>query len=88
VRTRQVEQDIRLFPLVLTAGEVQAYRLPRLPIKESERRRSGFEQGYGEGATELDALEAISSGTLARIVVEAVERYYDPDLRWRTIRAE
>ncbi|GHO77791.1 hypothetical protein KSD_55620 [Ktedonobacter sp. SOSP1-85] len=86
VRTRQVEQDIRLFPLVLTAGQVQEYRLPRTPIKESERRRSGFEHRYGEGATELDALEAIAPGALARIALEAVERCYDPDLRRRAIR--
>lgn len=48
VRTRQVEQDIRLFPLVLSAGQVEEYQLPRTPIKESERSRSGFEQRYGE----------------------------------------
>ncbi|GHO68054.1 hypothetical protein KSC_069460 [Ktedonobacter sp. SOSP1-52] len=70
VRMRQVEQDIRLFPLVLTAGQVQEYRLLRTPIKESERRRSEFEHRYGEGATELDALEAIAPGALARIEEE------------------
>lgn len=88
VRTRQVQHDIRLFPLVLSAGQVQEYQLPRTPIKESERRRSSFEQRYGPGATELDALEAIAPGILARLVTEAVERYYDVDLRWRAMEME
>jgi hypothetical protein len=36
-------------PLGLTRGQVQYYRLPRIPIKESDTRKAGFEERYGEG---------------------------------------
>jgi hypothetical protein len=52
--------------------------LPRIPIKESDKRKGHFEARYGEGATELDALEAIHPGELARIVKERVEVYRAP----------
>ncbi len=45
--------------LPLTLDQVQYYQLPRTPIKETERRRGGFEGRYGEDAVELDALEAL-----------------------------
>jgi hypothetical protein len=35
------------------------YRLPRIPVNETDLRRLGFEQAYGQGAVELDALEAL-----------------------------
>src|SRR5436309_15833979 len=56
VRTLGLDLDVRLFPVVLTLDQVQYYQLPRTPIKETERRRFGFEERYGEGAVELDAL--------------------------------
>jgi len=74
------EADIRLFPLILTGEQCARYNLPRTPIKESERRKDRFEQRHGEGATELDALEALQPGELARVVRRAMQRYYDPGL--------
>ena len=38
-----------------------------------------FEARFGAGATELDALEALHPGKLARIVSAEIERYIDPD---------
>jgi hypothetical protein len=70
--------DIRLDPLVLTAEQVAQYDLPRIPIKDSDRRKGHFEARHGEGAVELDALEAIHPGELARIVEDAVEVYREP----------
>ena len=70
--------DIRLEPLLLTAEQARRYRLPRTPIKESDRRKEGFEEKYGEGATELDALEAVRPGELRRIVLRWIERYRQP----------
>jgi hypothetical protein len=70
--------DIRLDPLVLTREQVERYRLPRIPIKDSDLRKSRFEQRHGEGAVELDALEALHPGELAQIVEEAIDRYRDP----------
>jgi hypothetical protein len=69
---------VRLDPLVLTAEQVAQYNLPRIPIKDSDRRRSAFEARHGEGATELDALEALHPGELRRIVERAIDVYRLP----------
>lgn len=87
VRTEQLDTDIRLFPVVLTAQQVQRYQLPRAPIKESERRKESFEAQHGQGATELDALEALRPGELQRILRSYIERYYDSTLASRTRQA-
>jgi hypothetical protein len=80
--------DIKLTPLALTRDQVLAYRLPRIPIKESDKRRGGFEERHGEGAVELDALEALYPGVLARIVREALAPYRDQELVFRLARRE
>ncbi len=80
VRNDGLDVDARLFPVVLTAEQVRRYQLPRTPIKESEKRRDHFEQQYGTGAVELDALEALQPGALQRILRGYIERYYDTDL--------
>lgn len=87
IRTQNLDVDVRLFPLVLTPRQVADYGLPRTPIKESERRRAGFEERHGSGATELDALEALRPGELERILVRAIERYYDGSLNRRVHEA-
>jgi hypothetical protein len=73
--------DITLSPVVLTAEQVAEYELPRVPIKESDRRRGKFEARFGEGATELDALQAIHPVELERIVRRAVDRCRAPTRR-------
>jgi hypothetical protein len=80
VRSEGIEADIKLYPLVLTAQQVRSYRLPRTPIKESERRKESFEQRHGSGATELDALEALQPGELRRVLRRNIEAYYDTGL--------
>jgi hypothetical protein len=67
--------DIKLTPLALTHAQVTTYELPRIPVKESDRRKPGFEERYGAGAVELDALEALRPGELAELVREAVAPY-------------
>ena len=57
--------------------------LPRTPIKETENRAAAFEARFGEGATELDALEALHPGELAANSGTEIERYYDDDLDGR-----
>jgi hypothetical protein len=76
----ELGQDIRLEPVVLTKGQVIEYQLPRTPIKETELRKTHFEEIHGEGAVELDALEALYPGTLADIVREYLDTYYDHDI--------
>jgi len=77
---QNLDLDIRLQPIVLTLPQVKAYRLPRTPIKPSERRKASFENRFGRGTVELDALEALYPGKLAGIVEAAILNYYDEDL--------
>jgi hypothetical protein len=72
--------DIQVRPIVLTHDQCVRYRLPRTPIKDSETRAAVFEARFGEGATELDALEALHPGELARILTREIRRYHDTDL--------
>jgi len=78
LRRDGLDLDIRLDPLLLTREQVEHYRLPRITIKDSERRKGAFEERFGEGAVELDALEALHPGELARLVIERIEVYRAP----------
>lgn len=69
--------DIRLNPVILTKEQVEQYKLPRIPVKDSDLRKTNFEERYGEGAVELDALEALHPGELARIVEESILQFRD-----------
>lgn len=72
--------NFRLHPVVLTSDQVKQYDLPRIPVKSTDRRKAHWERDHGRGQVELDALEALHSGELERIVREAIYQYYDPDL--------
>ena len=74
---------VTLNPLILTEEQCRRYRLPRVPIKESEARRGGFEQMFGAGATELDALEALHPGEMAKLVGGEIDRHIDPTFERR-----
>src|SRR6266702_7878463 len=87
VRTLGLDLDVRVFPVVLTLDQIHAYGLPRTPIKETERRRVGFESRHGEGAVELDALEALYPGELGTILSGYIEQYYDTSLDERVVQA-
>jgi hypothetical protein len=75
-----IDLDVRLQPIALTLPQVKSYRLPRTPIKPSERRKASsstgsghrFENRFGRGVVELDALEALYPGKLAGIVETAI----------------
>jgi hypothetical protein len=90
VRALGLDVDVRLFPVILTLEQVRCYQLPRTPIKETERRRDAFEGRHGEGAVELDALEALYPGELQSILSQYIEMYYDMSLydRMEGARAE
>ena len=88
VRTLGLDVDVRVFPVVLTLEQVQHYGLPRTPIKETERRRVGFESRHGEGAVELDALEALYPGELQAVLSRYIECYYDSSLSERVAEAQ
>jgi len=78
--------DIKLTPLALTHAQVEAYQLPRIPVKDGDTRRGGFEERYGAGAVELDALEALHPGELAQLVTAALRPYLDHTLPARLAR--
>src|SRR5438105_13162709 len=88
VRTLGLDVDVRVFPVVLTIDQVQHYGLPRTPIKETERRRVGFESRHGEGAVELDALEALYPGELQAVLSRYIECYYDSSLSERVAESQ
>lgn len=85
-----IDIEIKLHPIALTKEQVIEYQLPSIPIKETDRRSTGFESRYGMLATELDALEALHPGTLAALVEEAIEPYRDHELeeRWEEAQEE
>jgi hypothetical protein len=87
LRNGGLDLDIQLRPVVLTPEQCVQYRLPRTPIKKSERRAARFEERFGKGATELDALEALHPGELARIIRREIARYYGNDLYANTLAA-
>ena len=74
------DAEFKLTPIALSAEQTRAYSLPRTPIKESDLRKGAFETRHGEGATELDALEALYPGELARLVTAALNPYVDRSL--------
>ena len=87
LRDRGLDLDIRLDPVALTKEQVVHHRLPRTPIKDTELRKGRFEDVHGEGAVELDALEALRPGALVWVVKWAILDYYDPELEQNTVAA-
>jgi hypothetical protein len=83
----ELDVDLQLIPLALTPDQCREYRLPRIPIKDTERRKNKFEQTFGVGATELDAMEALHPGELARLLEAEIDNWLDPDLKRRVRRA-
>jgi len=75
--------DIKLTSLALTHAQVEQYQLPRVPLKDSDTRGTRFEDAYGEGAVELDALEALYPGVLGSLVRTALAGYRDATLKKR-----
>ena len=82
-----LDLDITLDPILLTPEQCEHYNLPRTPLKVTDRRAPKFEDRFGDGATELDALEALHPGEMAKIVEAEVCRYIDPSLTARLTAA-
>jgi hypothetical protein len=89
-RNQDAPLDIQLHPVVLTHDQCIEYELPRTPAKESDRRAEGFAERFGEGYTELDALEAIRPGELERILIAEIEKFHSPDFaaEWDSVRED
>jgi hypothetical protein len=87
IREEGLDIDLQVERICLTLDQCQQYNLPRTPIKEGEKRRDAFEDRYGRGATELDALGALYPGAMQEIVEKEIQRYYDPSLDGRVDNA-
>jgi hypothetical protein len=83
----EIDVDVSVDHAVLTLDQCKLYELPRTPIKDSDKRGPGWEKRYGEGATELDALEAVRPGELAKIILASAKPYRDPKLKSRLAKA-
>ena len=80
IRSDNPDLDLQLIPLALGRDQVLQYGLPTIPIKETETRATRFmERKQVDGAVELDALEALHPGELARIVTGAIEPFRSAD---------
>ena len=79
LRSEGLDRDVKLQRLLLNREHVDQYALPRIPIKESERRAASFEARHGEGAVELDALEALHPGVLGNLVTGVLSQYYSQE---------
>ncbi len=88
LQQKNLDLDIALMPLALTRDQVIKFELPRIPIKDTDRRAANFEEKHGEGAVELDALEALYPGSLSDIVNGAISQFVDHGLRARLREAE
>jgi hypothetical protein len=75
-----LDLDIKLEPIALTAEQVEEFSLPRVPVKDTDTRKAGWERDHGKGQVELDALEALHPGSLADIVASFIKLYHDEDL--------
>jgi hypothetical protein len=89
VQRFHLDLDIQIIHLALTHEQCVHYRLPRQPIEGKgaayTTQAQRMAERYGEGATELDALEALHPGELARLVTRAVRRFLDPTLLRRVM---
>lgn len=83
LQQKNMDLDIALMPLALTKEQVIQYELPRIPIKDTDRRATNFEDRFGEGAVELDALEALHPGSLTELVTSAMDEFIDHSLQRR-----
>jgi hypothetical protein len=73
-----IGQRVTVQPVALTRAQVEQYRLPPVPIKDTDRRAPNFKDKHDiDGAVELDALEALHPGELARIIRAAAAPWLD-----------
>jgi hypothetical protein len=71
----------------LTVAQVRELGLPSTPLKETERRADRWREAFGVEQTEIDALATLRPRDLERLVVEAIDPYYDATLRSRVADA-
>jgi hypothetical protein len=74
------DTEIKLTTLALTRAQCLEMKLPTIPVNANDLRKRKFEERYGEGQTELDAVEAIYPGRLEGMLRDAIEEYRDDEI--------
>ena len=77
-------KNVKLRQVLLTPEQCIKYELPRKPIKDTDKRKEGFEERHGSGATELDALESLHPGEMRQLLIKEIEFYFDADA-WNSV---
>lgn len=77
VRADETGQSVEFERLALNMDQVERYRPPPNPAKESDSRFGGYREEYGDESWELDALEP---RVLASLISDAVTAEIDDDL--------
>lgn len=88
IRGNEDVPDVKLYNLVLTKEQVLHYDLPPAPVKSTDPRKNAWEVQFGKDIVELNALEEMHKGALARIVRNAIRHYYDTQLGVRAYQAQ
>jgi len=86
VRSEPNNLDIKLKPAILTEEQCKQYNLPKKPIKAKATRqgdayRARFGGKFKEGITELDALESVVPGEMAKILEANISPYFDTNIQ-------
>jgi hypothetical protein len=76
----EVAPSIKIDAVAVTKEQIEELGIPRVPIKADDPRKVAFELAHGEGAVEIDALEAIHQGYLREKLGERIEELLDPKL--------
>jgi hypothetical protein len=76
----EIAPEIKVDNVAVTGEQVEKFDLPRMPIKETDLRRAMWELEHGEGAVEVEGMDAAVPGELERILEERIEDLLDLDL--------
>jgi hypothetical protein len=81
--------EFDLFAVALTEEQVRELDLPSTPLKETERRADGWRAKHnGLEQTEIDALATLRPDVLRKIVVDALDPFFDRTLSSRVFEAK
>jgi hypothetical protein len=83
-----IDADLTVEHVALTRDQVSEFALPPIPIEDTRRASSFKDKHEVDGQVELDALEALHPGELARIVRAAAAGWIDESLEAELSSAE
>lgn len=75
------QADIKLYHLALTFEQVKELNLPRTPMKKETSGLTAFEEKFGKGGVELDALAALRPDVLNDLLQKFVVPYAEATIK-------